>query len=131
MRMDETICLAALMQALVVKIHKLHQQNLSFRPYRRILINENKWRAARYGIDAKLIDFGKQIEVPFKDLVEELLEFVDDVVDELESRKEVEYVHEILKMGTGANRQLAVFEQTNDLNKVVDYIVSETRLGIY
>jgi carboxylate-amine ligase len=131
MRVDETICLAAIMQALVAKIHKLHRANLSFRPYHRMLINENKWRAARYGIQGKLIDFGKQEEVDYKVLMYELLEFIDDVVDELGSRKEIEYIHTILSMGTGADRQLEVFEATNDMNAVVDYIVSETKLGIY
>lgn len=131
MRTDETICLAAIMQALVAKIHKLHRQNLSFRPYHRMLINENKWRAARYGISGKLIDFGKQEEVEYKLLVVELLEFIDDVIDELGSRKEIEYIHQILEMGTGADRQLAVFEKTNDMKAVVDYIVSETKIGIY
>jgi carboxylate-amine ligase len=131
MRTDETICLAAIMQALVAKIHKLHRMNLSFRPYHRMLINENKWRAARYGISGKLIDFGKQEEVDYKLLVVELLEFIDDVVDELGSRSEIEYIHQILEMGSGADRQLAVFEQTNDLKAVVDYIVSETKIGIY
>lgn len=130
MRVDETICLAALMQALVAKIYKLMKQNLNFRSYRKVLINENKWRAARYGIQAKLIDFGKQEEVPYSDLCDELLEFVDDVLDELGSRQEVAYIKEILKNGTGADRQLAVFEETNDLKSVVDYIVQETKFGI-
>ena len=130
MRTDETICLAAIMQALVAKIHKLHRSNLSFRPYHRMLINENKWRAARYGIQGKLIDFGKQEEVEYKILVVELLEFIDDVIDDLGSRKEIEYIHQILEMGTGADRQLAVFEQTNDMNAVVDYIVAETKVGL-
>ncbi|MCF2494528.1 carboxylate-amine ligase [Dyadobacter chenhuakuii] len=130
MRTDETICLAAIMQALVAKIHKLHRMNLTFRPYHRMLINENKWRAARYGIHGKLIDFGKQEEVEYKMLVVELLEFIDDVVDELGSRKEINYIHQIMAMGTGADRQLAVFEQTGSMNAVVDYIVSETRIGL-
>ncbi|QHV93943.1 carboxylate-amine ligase [Spirosoma endbachense] len=130
MRIDETICLAAIMQALVAKIYKLHQQNLNFRPYRRILINENKWRAARYGIEGKLIDFGKQEEVPTHHLIHELLSFIDDVVDDLGSRSECEYVLKILEMGTGADRQLAAFQQHNDLKRVVDYIVEETSFGI-
>jgi carboxylate-amine ligase len=104
--------------------------NLSFRPYHRMLINENKWRAARYGIHGKLIDFGKQEEVEYKILVSELLEFIDDVVDELGSRKEIDYIHQIMEMGTGADRQLAVFEETGSLNAVVDYIVAETKLGL-
>jgi glutamate---cysteine ligase / carboxylate-amine ligase len=130
MRVEETICLAAIMQALVVKIYKLQRQNLNFRPYRRNLINENKWRAARFGIHSKLIDFGIQEEVEFRQLMDELLEFIDDVVDELGSRKEIEYVYQILEMGTGADRQLAVFEKTNDMNAVVDYIIAETKIGV-
>jgi carboxylate-amine ligase len=130
MRVDETICLAAIMQAIVAKLHKLHAQNLSFRQYRRNLINENKWRAARDGINAKLIDFGKEAEVPFKELVIELLDFIDDVLDELGSRKEVEYVHQILANGTGADRQLKVFKETGSLNAVVDYMIEETKYGL-
>ena len=70
MRIDETIALAAIMQAVVAKQYKLLRQNLSFRTYRRALINENKWRAARYGISGKMIDFGQEKEVPFDDLLE-------------------------------------------------------------
>lgn len=130
MRVDETIALAALMQAVIAKLVKLMEQNLDFRQYGRALINENKWRAARYGIEGKLIDFGKEKEIPVKDLTNELLEFVDDVVDELGSRNELNYIHTILKEGTGADRQLAVFNQTNDLHKVVDYIIQETNSSI-
>ncbi len=130
MRLDETIALAAIMQAVIAKQYKLMQQNLSFRNYRRALINENKWRAARYGVHGKLIDFGKEAEVPFSQLLEELIEFVDDVVDELNCREEVNYLREIVKRGTGADRQLAVYEQTKDLRQVVDYIVEETNHGL-
>jgi carboxylate-amine ligase len=130
MRIDETLCLAAIMQAVVAKLHKLIKQNLGFRLYRRALIAENKWRAARYGISGKLIDFGKQQEVEFKLLINELLEFIDDVVDGLGSREEVHYVKKILEMGTGADRQLAVFEQSGDTKAVVDYIIEETNKGL-
>jgi carboxylate-amine ligase len=130
MRADETICLAALMQAIVVKLHKLIKQNLGFRLYRRALIAENKWRAARYGVQCKLIDFGKQEEVEFKLLAKELLEFVDDVLDELDSRKEVNYLNKILETGTGADRQIKVWEETKDFKKLMDYIVKETHRGI-
>ena len=104
--------------------------NQGFRLYRRALIMENKWRAARYGLDGKMIDFGKQKEVAARDLIREYLDFVDDVVDELDSREELNYVHEILERGTGADRQLRVFQQTGDLNKVVDYIIEETETGL-
>ncbi len=130
MRVDETICLAAIIQAVVAKLHKLIKQNLGFRIYRRALIAENKWRAARYGIHGKLIDFGKQEEVEFKKLVDELLEFIDDVVDGLGSREELQYVYKILEMGTGADRQLKVYEQSGDTKSVVDYIIEETHVGL-
>ena len=130
MRADETIALAALIQATVAKLYKLYTANQGFRLYRRALIMENKWRAARYGLDGKLIDFGKQKEVPARDLVREYLEFVDDVVDELDSREELEYIHKILETGSGADRQLRVFEETGDLKKVVDHIIEETEAGL-
>jgi glutamate---cysteine ligase / carboxylate-amine ligase len=130
MRVEETIALAALIQATVVKLYKLYSANQGFRLYRRSLLMENKWRAARYGIDGKLIDFGKQMEVPERQLIEEYLEFVDDVLDELGSREEVEYVREIVKMGTGADRQLRVFRETGDMKAVVDYIIEETEVGV-
>jgi carboxylate-amine ligase len=130
MLVDETIALAAVMQALIAKLYKLMKQNLNFRIYRKALISENKWRAARYGLDGKLIDFGKQEEVDTRALVHELLEFIDDVVDDLGSRKEIEYVYKIIENGTGADRQLRVYEETGDLKKVVDYIVQQTNHGL-
>src|SRR5215208_3192427 len=127
MRVEETVTLAALFQAICAKLYKLRTMNLGWRTYRRALIMENKWRASRWGIDGKLIDFGKEVEVPFRDLAVELIEFVDDVVDELGSRQVVsEGVHRILEQGTGADRQLAVYAETGDLRKVVDYICAET-----
>ncbi len=131
MRLDETVTLAAFFQAICVKLYRLRLQNLGFRRYRRALILENKWRASRYGIEGKLIDFGKEIEVPFRDLVAEMLAFVDDVVDDLGSRREVEAVHWILENGSGADRQLKVYESNGgDLKGVVDYICEETSHGL-
>lgn len=130
MRVEETIALAALIQATVAKLYKLYAANQGFRLYRRALLMENKWRAARYGLDGKLIDFGKQKEVPARDLVMEYLDFVDDVVDELDSREEIDYIRQILVMGTGADRQLRVFQETGDLKKVVDFIIGETEVGL-
>lgn len=131
MRVDETIAIAALIQAVVVKLHKLIQQNLGFRLYRRDLMTENKWRAARYGIQGKLIDFGKQEEVPFTELAKELLLFIDDVVDELGSREEISYIFKMMEQGTGADRQLKQFyDNQNDFKKLVDYIIDETYTGL-
>ena len=125
-RVDDTIAIAALFQAIVAKLNKLIDKNLGFRLYRRMLIQENKWRAVRYGLEGKLIDFGKQKEVPVRDLVLELLEFVDDVLDELGSRKEIEQIHTILERGTSADRQLQVYRETNDLTAVVDDLIKLT-----
>jgi carboxylate-amine ligase len=130
MRVDESIALAALIQATVAKLYKLYSANQGFRLYRRALIMENKWRAARYGLNGNLIDFGKQSEVPVRDLIQEYLAFVDDVVDELDSREELNYIHTIMEMGTGADRQIKVFEQSGDLKKVVDFIIEETEVGL-
>ncbi|MEW6736191.1 MAG: carboxylate-amine ligase [Acidobacteriota bacterium] len=129
-RVDETIAIAALFQAITAKLYKLFRQNMGFRLYRRALIQENKWRAVRYGLDGKLIDFGKQEEVPVKSLIQELLEFVDDVVDELGSRKELNYIYTILENGTSADRQIRTFERTGDLKAVVDQLIVETMEGV-
>ncbi len=123
---NDAIMLVALFQAIVAKLYKLRQQNVGFRLYDRALIMENKWRAARYGIDGMLIDFGKRAEVPMRQLAVELLEFVDDVVDELGSREAVNHIHTLLREGTGADKQLDVYRKTGDMNAVVDYLISST-----
>ena len=126
-RVDDTIAVAALFQAIVAKLYTLMDKNLGFRLYHRRLIQENKWRAVRYGLDGKLLDLGKQKEVPVKDLIRELLEFVDDVVDELDSRKEIEHIHTILDRGTSADEQLRVYEENNnDFVPVVDMLIKNT-----
>src|SRR4029453_1161067 len=124
-----TVALAALAQALMVKLYRLRRSNLGFRIYSRAFVEENKWRAARYGLDGLMIDFGKRTEVPMRELALELLEFVDDVVDELGSRKALSYVHTILAEGTSADRQLKVYKETGDLRAVVRWLVDETRAG--
>jgi carboxylate-amine ligase len=126
-RPEVAVMLGALVQAIVVKLYRLRVKNQGFRLYRRALIEENKWRAARYGLDGKLIDFGRRAEVPMRDLAIELLGFIDDVVDDLGSRREIEYIHTVLREGTSADRQLAVYRQTNDLNAVVQHLIQETR----
>jgi carboxylate-amine ligase len=131
MRLEETIAIAALCQAVIAKLYQLHERNLSFRQYNRALIMENKWRAARYGLDGKLIDFGKQEEIPFRQLIAEILEFVSDVVEELGSQGEIAYIGRILEEGNGADRQLRVFQETKDLKAVVDYMITETEHGLF
>ncbi len=131
MTVDETAAIAALIQAIAAKLFALYRKNLSFRTYSRALIMENKWRAVRYGLDGKLIDFGKQKEKNTRDLIRELLMFVDDVVDDLGSREQINYINTILENGTGAARQLRVYQESgNDLKAVVDYIIQQTEIGL-
>lgn len=129
-RLEETVALAALFQAIVAKLARLRSQNLGFRVYQRALVAENRWRAMRYGLDGRLIDFGKVTEVGARELMLELLEFVDDVVDDLGSREAIRGIETILREGTGADRQLAVYRETQDLRTVVDYLARETMRGV-
>lgn len=130
MTVQETITIAALFQGICAKIYKLRMQNLNFIMYPRMLINENKWRAGRYGIEGSMIDFGKESEVNTRVLIFELLDFIDDVAGPLGIKNTIGYVHKILEEGTGADRQLKVFEQTQSLPAVVDYIHSQFLSGI-
>jgi glutamate---cysteine ligase / carboxylate-amine ligase len=129
MTVPETIAIAALFQAICAKIYKLRSQNLNFIQYSRALINENKWRASRYGIEGRMIDFGKEEEVNTRVLIYELLDFVDDVVDELGSRHAVNYISTMMEQGTGADRQLKVFEESGSLVSVMDYIHGQFLAG--
>ena len=135
---DEAIAIAALVQAIVAKLIKLRNQNLSWRIYPNELIAENKWRAVRFGLDGKLVDYGKTEAVPMRLLAGELLDFVDDVVDELGSRDEINYVRTVLEQGTSSDRQLSVYESAKAegasiqeaLKAVVDHLRAETLRGV-
>jgi carboxylate-amine ligase len=129
-RVDDTIALAALMQAIVAKLHKLRRENVTFRMYPRRLIDENRWRAARYGLDGKLIDFGRKCEVDERELLDEMLEFIATEVDELGTHTEMAHIEKIIRKGTGADRQLAVWKRTHDMKAVVDHVVTETYEGL-
>jgi carboxylate-amine ligase len=135
--LDDAVCIAALFQAICAKLVKLRMNNMSWRTYRNFFITENKWRAVRYGIHGEMVDFGRQESVPFHFLMEELLELLDDVVDDLGCRAEVEHVRTILARGTSADRQLKVYRehggddnQEEALKAVVDFLVQETKTDI-
>jgi carboxylate-amine ligase len=130
-RVDEAVSIAAILQAIIAKLWKLRHDNMTFRMYPGTLIEENKWRAVRYGLDGKLIDLGKNRELPARELIQELIEwFIDDVLDELGSRREVEYAFRILREGTSADRQIATYERTSDFKAVVDQLIQETETGV-
>ena len=130
MTVQETITIAALFQGICAKLYKLRTENLNFIIYPRVLINENKWRAGRYGIEGSMIDFGKETEVNTRVLIYELLDFIDDVSGPLGIRNAISHVHKMLENGTGADRQLKVYEQTGSLPAVVDYIHSQFLAGL-
>jgi carboxylate-amine ligase len=130
-RVDDTLAIAALIQAIIARLFKLLRQNTTFRIYRRRLLDENRWRASRYGIDGKMIDFGKESEAETRSLIVELLEFISIEVDELGSHREMRHIERILREGTGADRQLAAWQRTHDIKAVVDHIVAETYEGLH
>src|SRR6202023_929633 len=114
-RVEDTLAIAALIQAIISKLFKLLRHNTTFRVYRRRLLDENRWRATRYGIDGKLIDFGHEAEVDTRSLLNELLEFVSTEVNELGSQREMAHIERIMREGTGADRQLVAWERTQDI----------------
>ncbi|QOR73913.1 carboxylate-amine ligase [Cruoricaptor ignavus] len=130
LKIEETVCIAAIMQALVAKTCQLHAEGKSLPIIRKMNITENKWRAAKMGAEAEFINFETKEIYPLEKHLEELLRLIDDQLDELGSREAVEYVWEIMKNGTGADRQLKIYEETGDLAKVVDYMIAETEYGI-
>ena len=122
--------IAALCQAIVVELHKLYTRNQGFRLYRRALIEENKWRAARWGLDGKLIDFGKRAEVPMRDLAVELLEFLDDVLDELAAARRSTTFIRCSRKAPAPTASSRCLRRTGDLKAVVQHLVQETREGV-
>jgi glutamate---cysteine ligase / carboxylate-amine ligase len=128
-RIDDTVALAALIQALMGKLYLLYRKNMGFREYARELVEENKWRAVRYGIDGQLIDFGKQAQFPVRDLVGELLDFVEEATTIFKSQDDLERIRTICKEGTSADKQLAVFDKTQSYQAVVDHLIEQTMLG--
>lgn len=130
LRAEESVCIAALIQATACKLHNLHANNVDFRQYSRALLMENKFRAVRYGLDGKLIDFGKEMEVDERKLIHEYLLFIDDAVKELGVEREMDGIRHMLETGSGADRQLKVWRETGDLKAVVDYMAAETRAGL-
>ena len=130
-RVDEAVCIAAILQALVHKLYRMRRENMTWRDYAPQLVEENKWRAMRFGLDGNLIDFGKQEELPARMLVRELIDwFLHDAVEELGTRREVEYAHRILAEGSSADRQLATYARTNSLEAVMDQLLAETAEGV-
>ena len=125
--MEDTLAIAALCQALVATLTWLHKRGMSTHVLPRNFIDENKWRAMRYGLDAPQIDFVQERHLSMRDSISELLDFVDDVVDDLGSRCEINYLRTLLEdpRGTGADRQIAIYQQTGSVDAVVRYLMQQ------
>src|SRR5579883_717460 len=129
---EDTLAIAALCQALVAKLTWMHKRNLSTYVLPSHYIEENKWRASRYGLDAEVVDFVQQRRLSMRDAIHELLDFVDDVLDDLNDRREINYLRHCLEdpQGTGADRQIAIYEQTGSLQAVVQFLINQTVQGL-
>jgi len=129
--MEHTVAVVAVAQALMAQLYTLYRGNRQWRSYGRHLIEENKWRALRYGSDAKLIDFGRREERPFTELVPELLEFVRPAMEHFGTTRHCETILKIASGGTSAHRQLEVHEKNaGNIKAVVDWLIEETMKGI-
>jgi carboxylate-amine ligase len=130
--LEDTLGIAALCQALVAKLSYLNERDKAVPSLRRDYIEENKWRAMRYGLDAEVLDFERLRRLNMRDALRETLDFVDDVVDELGSRRELDYIRALLDdpQGTGADRQMAIYQESNDPQKVSQFLIERTLEGL-
>lgn len=128
---EDTLAVVALVQALMAKLYLMYKRNTAWRSYSRPLIEENKWRAARYSTDAKLIDFALQEERPYPTLAHELVGFVSEATDIFGTQRYMDRVLHIAHEGTSAHRQIEIYEKSEgDMKPVVDWLMSETMRGI-
>lgn len=136
-RLDDTIAVAAMFICLLSMLYRLKQRNQRWRIYANALIKENRWLSQRYGTDGKLVDFGKGEKVAYSDLLEEMLDLIREDAVRLDCVQEVEHARQIVKRGTSAHRQIAIYREAltlgaakdEALRKVVDFLIAETQLG--
>ena len=123
---EDTLAIVAFCQALIAKLAWCDEHNVAVPSLKRDYIEENKWRAMRDGLDAEVIDFVQHRRMSMRDAINETLDFVDDVVDDLGSRQEMTYPSLLANPnGTGADRQLAIYQQTHDIQKVIKLLMDE------
>lgn len=137
-RLEDGMCVAALFACILRMLYRLKRRNQRWRRYSNMLVHENRWRAQRYGFDEGLVDFGKGEVVPYADLFEEILALTKEDAKTFDCVNEIRHGRRILKRGTSAHRQLAVYRKAIDagtepqeaLEKVVDFLVEETVAGL-
>jgi len=125
---EDTIAITALCQALVAKLTWMHHHGMSVPALPRPLLEENKWRAMRYGLDGEVLDFIRSRRLPMRESIYETLDFVDDVLDDLGSRHEIDYLRSLLadEHGTGADRQIEAYRRTGSIHGVIQYLMEQT-----
>ncbi len=136
-RVEDAVCIAALYRCWLRLLYRLRRSNQRWRRYPRLLIEENRWRAHRFGMDEGLIDFGRGEVVPYPDLIDEIIEFIREDAEHFGCVDEVEHARTIVTRGTSAHWQLdtfhkAVAEGADDheaLQRVVDMLMAETLVG--
>ncbi|QBD77048.1 carboxylate-amine ligase [Ktedonosporobacter rubrisoli] len=130
--LDDTLALTALWQAIVVKLAHLYEQGKAVPIWKSRHIEENRWRAARYGLDAEFVDFSAQKRMSMREALSQLLDFVDDVIDQLGSHREMEHIRTLLNdpRGTGADRQIACYKESGDIQQVLHFLMQQSLQGL-
>lgn len=130
--LDDTLAIAALCQALVAKVTWLNQRDEILPMLSCHFVDENKWRVIRAGLDAEVVDFVQGVRLPMRRSLHDMLDFVDDVVDDLGSRREITYLRNLIEsqQGTGADRQIALYRQTGSAAEVIRLLMQQTMQGI-
>ena len=137
-RLEDALCVAGLYRCWLRMLWRLRKNNQRWRRYEPLLINENRWRAQRYGIDRGLVDFGVGSIVPYEDLLEEMLDLVREDAEHFDCVEEVEHARSILTRGTAAHLQVRTYEEakasgaseSDALKAVVDVLIEETMAGL-
>ncbi len=137
-RLEDTLCIAAIYLCWLRMLYRLRVANHRWRIYAPMLINENRWRAQRYGFDKGLIDFGRGSIVPYPQLLEEILELLHEDAEYFGCHAELDHARTILTRGTSAHLQLATYRnalkaganQREALVAVVDQLIKETLHGV-
>lgn len=137
-RIDDAICCAALFRCVCRMLYRLRRDNQRWRVYARMLVEENRWRAQRYGLDQGMVDFGRGEIVPFPDLMEELLGILREDAEFFDCVKEIEHARNIISRGTSSHLQVEAYRAAlqsgatpeEALRRVVDALIEATEAGL-
>lgn len=135
---EDTLSIAAIYQSIMRRFYRFRRDNITWRKYKSMLIDENRWRAQRYGLDEGLIDYGLREILPFSDIIEELITLITPDAKALNCEKEILHAKNILKNGTSAHKQINIYNTARAEGatkkeaqiKIVDWLIKETASGI-